>query len=80
MFTRIQKWGNSLAVRLPRAFTREVRLRKGAVVNMTVDEGKILIEPGPKRKYSLKGLVAGITRENVHHEVKTGRAVGMEAW
>jgi antitoxin MazE len=80
MFTKVQKWGNSLALRLPRAFVQETRLSRGAVVNMTVDEGKIVVEPGVKKKYSLEKLISGITRTNIHDEIKTGGAVGKEAW
>ena len=77
---KIVKWGNSLAVRLPSAFARSVRLSEGAVVDITVDDGKIVIEPVVEAEVSLSRLVQGITPENVHRETNTGAPLGRETW
>ena len=80
MKTRVQKWGNSLALRIPRAFVAEVGLQIGSPVDMSLVKGKLVIAPITKRKLTLKALLAQITDTNLHHEVDTGSAAGSEAW
>jgi antitoxin MazE len=79
MQARIQKWGNSLAVRIPKPFALEVGLEQNSLVAVSIEEGKLLLEP-IKPSYSLEELLAGVTKNNVHHEVETGPAVGNEVW
>ena len=79
MRTQIAKWGNSLAVRIPKAVARETGVRPGTTVQMTTANGGLLIAPAAPR-YSLKGLVAGITPRNRHSETEWGGPVGREAW
>jgi antitoxin MazE len=76
--TQIGKWGNSLAIRIPRAFVREARLDEGMAVELSVEEGRLIVTP--RRRYSLDQLVAGITDENRHAETDWGEPVGNEAW
>ena len=78
MQTKIQKWGNSLAVRIPKAFVKEAHVAYGTSVDLTVDDGKIVIDPHPEPEYRLEDLLKGVTRRNVHAEVRTGEAVGRE--
>jgi antitoxin MazE len=80
MESRIQKWGNSLAVRIPKAFAEETLLSEDATVEITVQEGALVIVATRKRRISLEKLLRGITRENIHGEVTTGEQVGNEAW
>ena len=80
MRTRIQKWGNSLALRIPKSFAVEVGLQKEAPVEMSLANGKLVIKPLSKRKLTLKRLLAGVRKENLHGETDTGRAVGKEVW
>lgn len=77
--TQISKWGNSLGVRLPKAVAREVRLDEGDTVEVSVDNGAIVIRPGRPR-YSLDELVRGITPKNRHDESDWGGRLGDEAW
>jgi antitoxin MazE len=79
MQARIQKWGNSLAIRIPKPFALEVGLEQNSLVAVSIQEGKLLLEP-IKPSYSLEELLARVTTDNVHHEVETGSAVGKEAW
>ena len=79
MQARIQKWGNSLAIRIPKPFALEVGLEQNSLVTVTVEEGKLLLEP-VKPSYSLEELLVEVTQDNLHHEVETGLAVGNEAW
>lgn len=80
MTTRIQKWGNSLALRIPMAFAREIGLAQGATVDLSLRQGKVIIEPVEQPPLSLEQLLDGVTEENLHGEVDTGPAVGKEAW
>jgi antitoxin MazE len=77
--TLVSKWGNSLAVRLPRSVAAEVHVEDGDAVDVTVHEGAIIIRPRPKR-YSIDEVVEGITPKNRHGEVDWGKGVGKEVW
>ncbi len=80
METTIQKWGNSLAVRIPKAFVKEAHIAYGTTVDLSVDDGKIVIVPHAEPEYRLEDLLKGVTKRNLHVEVTTGGAVGREAW
>ena len=80
MQARIQKWGNSLAVRIPKAMATEAHLAQEVVVELAVHEGKLVIEPTKKKKYELKNLIARITPENLHVDEIWGAPVGRETW
>jgi antitoxin MazE len=77
---KVQKWGNSLALRIPRSFAEEVGLEKETPVNISLKDGKLVIEPIAKPEISLEQLLAQITKENLHGEFHTGSAVGNETW
>lgn len=79
MQARIQKWGNSLAIRIPKPFALEVGLEQNSVVSVSISEGKLVLEP-VKSVYSLEELLAQVTPDNLHQEIETGSAVGSEAW
>lgn len=79
MQTRIQKWGNSLAIRIPKPFALEVGLEQNSLVIVSVSEGKLVLEP-VKPSYSLEELLAQVTEDNLRQEIETGPAVGSEAW
>jgi antitoxin MazE len=80
MRTRIQKWGNSLAVRIPKSFAAEVGIDHDSDVELTLVEGKLVVIPMPSQPHTLDMLLAGITDENIHHEFDTGMPVGNEMW
>jgi antitoxin MazE len=77
--TQIAKWGNSLGLRLPKSVAREVRVDEGDTVEVSVDNGAIVIRPGRPR-YSLDELVGRITTRNRHRETDWGMTVGHEVW
>ena len=79
MQARIQKWGNSLAIRIPKPFAMEVGLEQNSLVVVSVSEGKLVLEP-VKPSYSLEELLAQVTKDNLHQEIETGPVVGSEAW
>ncbi|MGB9594526.1 MAG: AbrB/MazE/SpoVT family DNA-binding domain-containing protein [Anaerolineae bacterium] len=80
METSVKKWGNSLALRIPKPLAEEIGLEEDSSVWLSVEEGRLVIVPVPGTRYSLKALLDQITADNVHAEVTTGKAVGGEAW
>ena len=80
MKTRVQKWGNSLALRIPKSFATEVGLQRETSVEISLADGKLVITPVAKPKLNLKQLLAKVTKENLHHEVDTGPTIGKETW
>ena len=80
MIATAQKWGNSLAVRIPRTIAQDIRLKAGSLVALTVHDGQLLVQPQFKPTYRLSQLLKGIDRKNLHREVDTGAPVGNEAW
>ena len=79
MKARVQKWGNSLAIRIPAAVAKEAGLGQDAQVDMSLSGGAIVIKPAPERP-TLEELIARITPESLHGEWDTGPAVGKEVW
>jgi antitoxin MazE len=80
MKTRVQKWGNSLALRIPKAFAAEARLREDTPVELSLVDGKLVIQPLALEPPTLDDLLRGITDQNLHGEWDTGPAVGREVW
>ena len=78
MDTRVNPWGNSLGLRIPQAFAKEIGLEKGSKIKMTVEQGKLVIQP--VRPVSLQALVERITPENSYKETDFGQAEGREVW
>jgi len=78
MQTRMQKWGNSLAIRIPKLFATELGLSENTPVELELIDGQVVIRPSPRRVFTLEELLAGITPENLHGEWDTGPAVGGE--
>ena len=80
MLTKVQKWGNSLALRIPKAFAVDAGLDDNSAVEISLVDGQIVVTPVAAPGWSLEGLLAGVTSDNLHHEIETGDAVGNEAW
>ena len=80
MRLRVQKWGNSLALRIPKPFAEEARVKQGSVVDLSVAEGKLVAVPMKREKWSLSKLLEAVTKKNLHGETDFGQAVGREVW
>ena len=80
MNTTIQKWGNSLAVRIPRSVAEDSHLHQGSVVDIVLIGGKIVVKPQRQQQYTLAQLLKGVTPRNRHAEHDWGEQVGQEAW
>jgi antitoxin MazE len=78
--TKIQKWGNSLGLRIPRALAEEAGVGAGVEVDLSVRGGDLVVSPKRRVKYRLDDLVRQVTHKNRHDEVDTGMPVGREAW
>jgi antitoxin MazE len=74
---QVQKWGNSLGVRIPKALAMKVGLQEGSEIDFDIQDDKIIIKRKPQ---NLKELLSQITPDNIHKEVSTGDAEGREAW
>ena len=80
MKSRVQQWGNSLALRIPKAFAIDVGLSRNAEVELEIVGGKLHVSPVQPIEFSLDSLVNGITPENRHDEVLFEGPLGSEAW
>jgi len=80
MVTRIQKWGNSLGLRIPRAFAADLAVEAGSAVDIRVENGSLVLRPVRRRQYDLSELLEGVSPDNLHGEITTGDPVGREAW
>jgi antitoxin MazE len=80
MQTKVQKWGNSLGVRIPRGLAEEVGLGVGAEVRLTAKDGELVLSPAVPSRLRLADLLEAITPENIHASVDTGDAVGAEVF
>ena len=80
MKTRVQKWGHSLALRIPKSFAIEAGLDQDAVVDITLVNGKLIVTPLAASRFSLEYLLAAVTTDNLHNEQDMGSPVGNEVW
>lgn len=79
MRTVVQKWGHSLALRIPKTMAEHIKVKAGAPVEITQDGQNLLIKPSPAKE-SLKDLLSKIKTENLHGETQTGGPAGQEVW
>ena len=79
MRAAVRQWGNSLALRIPKALAERSRLADGTEVELAFEGGRLVVTPVAPAP-SLAELLARVTDENRHDEVGTGRAVGRETW
>jgi len=77
---KFNKWGNSLGLRIPKLVAAEVGLEEDSLVNITIDNGTIVIFPARETPLELEALLDQVTEENLHSEVNTGPAMGRDAW
>jgi antitoxin MazE len=80
MHVRVRKWGNSLAVRIPKSLAEDVEVKEGTVLNLAVSEGKLVATAVKKKRLSLEQLLAKVNTKNLHDEIDFGSSVGRETW
>ena len=79
MKIQIQKWGNSLALRIPKSFAIETNMEQGSTVEITLEKDGIMMKPA-KDEITLDSLLAEVTKENLHSETDFGSPEGKEVW
>jgi antitoxin MazE len=80
MEIQVQKWGNSLAIRIPKSFAIETHIANGSIINLSLSDGKLIATPIYKKRYSLTDLLKSVSENNIHEEILTGDPVGKEIW
>ena len=80
MKTRIQRWGNNLAVRIPRAFANDLGLDPETTVELALEDGCLVLKPTPLPKYELDSLLSRVTEDNRHDEYDFDGPTGAEQW
>lgn len=80
MQTKLQKWGNSLGLRIPRSFAAEAGVGPGSEVELSIRNGDLVVKPARRRSYALKDLLRKVNSRNLHAEVDTGSPLGREIW
>jgi antitoxin MazE len=79
MLTKVQKWGNSLGLRIPRSVASEARVAAGSTVIIALERGGFMVRAVRHPRHRLDDLLKQITNENIHDEIVTGAPVGREA-
>ena len=69
-----------MALRIPKAFAVESNVTGGSTVDVSMENGKIVVTPVSKHEYTLEELLEGVTEENLHGEIDWGKPVGKEVW
>jgi len=77
MQTVVQKWGNSLGIRIPSMYVKEFNLKNGNSVEIIESNGNIIIVP-PKK--TLEDYLSRVSKANTHDVIETGSSVGKEEW
>jgi len=80
MQTKIQRWGNSLGLRIPRSFAEEAGVEAGSQVDLSMQDGNLIVRATTRRRYRLDELLERVTTKNVHREIDTGEPIGKEVW
>ena len=77
MQTVVQKWGNSLGIRIPSSYVKDFNLKNGSSVDIVEEDGKIVIVP---KRINLDQLLEKVTEDNLHEPIESGKSVGREEW
>jgi len=78
MRTSVQKWGNSLAVRIPKAFATDLGIDQDGSVDLSMEDGVLILRQVRVDRYDLESLLKEVTDENIHAVVDWGAPVGRE--
>jgi antitoxin MazE len=77
MRTHIQKWGNSLGLRISLQLSKRLNLQAGSLVNIDIEDDRIVIQ---KAKYDLESMLDQMTPENSHSLLLDDSPIGDEEW
>lgn len=80
MVTRILKRGNSLGLRIPKSFAKQVGVEEGSTVDIALEGDHLVIRAVKANTYHFSNLLSQVREDNLHDEISTGDAVGREVW
>ena len=80
MKTKVARWGNSLALRLPKHLTTSYHISEGSDVEIVEEAQGLLVKPVPGKKFQLDDLLKGISKDNLHTEIESTGPRGKEIW
>ncbi|MET3506957.1 AbrB/MazE/SpoVT family DNA-binding domain-containing protein [Halalkalibacter oceani] len=69
--TKVQKWGNSLAIRIPKHVAEQIEIEQGSEIELHVENDTLTVK-AKKEKVTLDGLLSKVTEENRHQEIDFG--------
>jgi antitoxin MazE len=78
MTVPLRKWGNSLAIRIPKDIANTLSIGDNSIMELVIVDGALLLKP--RKSTRLENLVSKIDSSNLHSEISTGRSVGNEEW
>jgi len=78
MTVSVKKWGNSLALRIPKDIAKTLHIENNSILEMVVKDGALFIKP--QNETLLEELVSKIDSDNLHTEIETDGAMGNEMW
>lgn len=78
MTIAVKKWGNSLALRIPKDIAKSMQVDDNSLLDLELSKDGLLLKP--QKKSRLEELVSKIDETNLHSEINTGRRVGSEEW
>lgn len=73
----VQKWGNSLGIKIPSLWAKDNNVKSGSKIEVIAEKGRMTILP---QKRTLDDMLALVTPENIHSEISSGNSVGKEEW
>ncbi len=80
MQAQLMKWGNSIAIRIPKRALEQAQLSEGDSLDLSIEGPGVIAMKATHKKLTLKEMVAAITPENLHSETEWGAPVGNESW
>lgn len=80
MQAKVQLWGNSLALRIPKYIANQMKINNGSNVDVLVEQEKLIVKPISNKQELLDQLLAKITENNIHSEEDFGNPMGEEVW
>lgn len=80
MRVKVQKWGNSLALRIPKYLAEQTSIKTGTTIDLILDDGKLVINPVAEKEYDLKLLLSEVKETNLHREYLCDKTKGREIW
>jgi antitoxin MazE len=78
MIAKIQKWGNSLAIRIPKSLADEIKIKENTKVDLAIRGNELVIKKVPDNNYTLKKLLKQVNEKNIHYETDFGQPSGQE--